>query len=212
MGRLDGNSIGRMQAYAPIPPIQQRRRVSRRVVVGGCLVGVLAVLVPVVLVAGGFEETPKEPIKKPGAVLDAELFDVTVRDVRVGAGDSGLGNQKERFLIVRMRVVNKGKETASLGFGGLQEGVVARTAAGKWVKPDEVEGLAAGAKTLVTQPGLAVEASVMWKLGQTVPPRTFTVGVRTWRYDHGFTDETYRWMVDTEEPLAGRLTLPVAAS
>ncbi|WP_030173525.1 hypothetical protein [Spirillospora albida] len=201
-----------MQGYAPVPPGPEGRRAPRRLVAVGAVLGVLAVLVPLVWVTGGFEETPKEPVKRAGAVLDTELFDVTVRDVRVGAGDSGLGNQKERFLIVRMRVVNKGKETAPLGFGGVQEAVVARTAAGKWVRPDEIEGLAAGATTQVTQPGLAVEVSAMWKLGQANPPRSFTVGVRRWKYDHGFTDETYRWMVDTEEPFAGRLTLPVAAS
>lgn len=171
-----------------------------------------AVLVPVLWVTGGFKETPKEPAERPGRPLDLGLFDVTVRDARTGLATANFGSAKERFLIVRMRVVNKGKETESLGQGGLSDGVSALTKAGKWVRPERVEGLAAGAKTDVVQPGLPVEASAMWKMGPADAPRKLTVGLREWKYGHGFTDETFNWTVDREDDtLVGRLTLPVAA-
>ncbi|TDD31441.1 hypothetical protein E1287_26350 [Actinomadura sp. KC06] len=203
-----------MHSYAPVPPppaepAEERRQ--RRWVVPLCVLGVVAVLVPVLWVTGGFEETPKQPAEPAGKALDLGLFSVTVRDARVGLVDAGFGDKKERFLIVRMRVVNKGKETESLDTGGLADGVAALTKDGKWVRPEQVEGVAAGAKTGVAQPELPVEASVMWKLGPVDAPRKLTVGLRKWTYDHGFTDSAFNWTVDREdETLVGRLTLPVA--
>jgi hypothetical protein len=174
-------------------------------------VGVLAVLASVLWVTGGLKETPTQPAKQPGRPLDLGLFTVTVRDARIGVADGGFGSGKERFLIVRMRVVNQGKETKSLSVGGLSDGVVALTKAGKWVKPDEVEGVAGGAKTDTTQPGLPVEASAMWKMGPADAPTKLTVGLREWKYEHGFTDPGYNWLVDKQsDALAGRLTLPVS--
>ncbi|SPT51081.1 DUF4352 domain-containing protein [Actinomadura madurae] len=175
------------------------------------VLGVLAVLVPVLWLVGGFKETPKQPAKRPGEPLDLGLFTVTVHDARIGVVDAGFGSARERFLIVRMRVLNNGKETASLGIGGLGNGVVALTRAGKWVKPEQVEGVAAGAKTDTTQPGLPVEASAMWKMGPADAPTKLTVGLKKWEYEHGFTDVSYKWLITTEgDDLAGRLTLPVS--
>jgi hypothetical protein len=174
------------------------------------VLGVLAVLVPVLWLTGGFKETPKQPVRQPGRPLDLGLFTVTVHDVRIGLADARFGSARERFLIVRMRVLNNSKETASLGIGGLGDGVVALTKAGKWVKPERVDGVAAGANTATTQPGLPVEASAMWKMGPADAPTKLTVGLRKWEYEHGFTDSGYNWLIDTEkDELAGRLTLPV---
>ena len=174
---------------------------------------VAAVLVPGVWVAGGFAETPKQPVKKAGEALDLGLFAVTVRDARIGVADGTFGTGKKRFLIVRMRVLNKGKETTSLGGGGLSKGVVALTKAGKWVEPERIEGVAAGAKTDMAQPGLPVEASAMWEMGPADSPTELTVGLREWKYDHGFTDAAYNWVITPgSDALAGRLTLPVSPS
>ncbi|RKS71110.1 hypothetical protein BZB76_5596 [Actinomadura pelletieri DSM 43383] len=176
-----------------------------------CVVGAVAVLVPVLWVTGGFKERPRQPVKVAGSSLDLGLFAVTVRDARIGVVDAAFGSEKERFLIVRMRVVNKGKETEPLNTGGLADGVAALTKAGKWVKPEQVEGVAGGAKTDAVQPGLPVEASAMWKMGPADAPRQLTVGLRKWTYGHGFTDSTYNWTVDREnDKLVGRLTLAVS--
>ncbi|MFI0481904.1 hypothetical protein [Actinomadura sp. 9N215] len=212
-----------MHSYAPVPPPptepsgepsgeQTQRASARRWVVPLCVVCAVAVLVPVLWVTGGFEEAPKQPAAPPGRSLDLGLFAVTVRDARIGLETGDFGSKKEPFLIVRMRVVNQGKETESLDTGGLADGVAALTKDGKWVKPERVEGVAGGAETSVAQPELPVEASAMWKLGQSDAPRKLTVGLRKWTYDHGFTDSTFSWSVDREdETLVGRLTLAVAA-
>ncbi|XRQ10837.1 hypothetical protein ACN3XK_08055 [Actinomadura welshii] len=204
-----------MQSYGPVPPppgdAGQAQRPARRWVVPLAALAVLAVLVPVLWVTGGLKETPKQPTKPAGKKLDLGLFDVTVLDARIGLVDAGLGSEQERFLIVRMKVLNKGKETEPLGGGGLADGVVALTRTGKWVKPEEVKGLAAGAETIVAQPGLPVEASAMWKMGPEDSPEKLTVGLRKWKYEHGFTDATFNWIVQREDDvLVGRLTLPVA--
>ncbi|MEV5824966.1 hypothetical protein AB0L25_05260 [Spirillospora sp. NPDC052242] len=197
-----------MQYTAPVP---QRNAAGgrRRLVWASAVVGAVVVLAAVLWATGGLEQKAKQPVKSPGKAVDVGLFSLTVHDVRAGVVDTGLG-ESERFLIVRMRVENKGRETVGLGATGLQDGVVARTKDGKWVKPDEVTGVAAGAETSAVQPGLPVEASVMWKLGPAQPPPTFTVGLRGWEYDHGFTDSEYTWRVQAEGgELAARYTLPV---
>ncbi|WP_346044948.1 hypothetical protein [Actinomadura chokoriensis] len=202
-----------MQSTAPHPPGPEQRPAARRWAVPAALLGVVAVLVPVVWVAGGFKATPKQPVKKAGERLDLGLFEVTVHDVRIGSARETFGTAQERYLIVRMRVLNKGKETESLGSGGLTDGVVALTKAGTWVKPERVDGVAGGAQTDTTQPGLPVEASAKWKMGPADSPAELTVGLRKWRYEHGFTDSDFNWIVDQKsDEFAGRLTLPVAAS
>ncbi|MFG2084949.1 MULTISPECIES: hypothetical protein [unclassified Spirillospora] len=175
------------------------------------VLGVAAVLTAALWATGGLKETPKQPAATAGKALDLGLFTVTVRDVRIGMAKEDFGSDQERFLIMRMRVVNKGKETESLGDSGLAAGVVALTKAGKWVKPDRVEGVAGGAETDVAQPGLAVEASAMWKMGPADSPEKLTVGLRKWKYEQGFTDSSFNWLVQREDDkLVGRLTLPVA--
>lgn len=177
------------------------------------LLGAVAVLVPAVWVAGGFKATPKQPVKKAGERLDLGLFEVTVRDARIGSAREAFGSGEQRFLIVRMRVLNTGKETRSLGTGGLTDGVAALTKAGEWVKPEQVDGVAGGAQTGKAQPGLPVEASAMWKMGPADSPTQLTVGLRKWSYEHGFTDADFNWIVDQKsDEFAGRLTLPVGAS
>ncbi|RSN60266.1 MULTISPECIES: hypothetical protein [Actinomadura] len=198
-----------MQYTAPVPYQNAAGGRRRRLVWASAAVGALVVLTAVLWATGGLDEKAKQPVKSPGKAVDVGLFSLTVHDVRAGVADTAMGGS-ERFLIVRMRVVNKGQETVGLGPSGLQDGVVARTKAGKWVKPDEVTGVAAGAATSDVQPGLPVEASVMWKLGPAQPPPTFTFGLRDWEYDHGFTDSDYTWRVQTEGgELAARYTLPV---
>ncbi|MFD0902543.1 hypothetical protein [Actinomadura sediminis] len=197
-----------MQYTAPVPH-RNTAGGRRRLVWASAAVAAVVVLAAVLWATGGLKEKPKQPVKPPGKAVDVGLFALTVHDVRAGVVDGGLGGS-ERYLIVRMRVVNESRETAWLGSTGLQEGVVARTKTGKWVEPDEVTGVAAGAETYTVQPGLPVEASVMWKLGPAQPPETFTFGLREWKYDHGFTDNEYAWRVQREGgALAARYTLPV---
>ncbi|MFD0691578.1 hypothetical protein [Actinomadura fibrosa] len=204
-----------MQPSAPVPPPpgeHGRRGTSRRLLVPVLAACALAVGVPVLWVTGGFAETPQQPAVRAGQPVDLGLFTVTVRDARIGLDDSGIGSTRERFVIVRLHVVNKGKESVGLGIGGLSQGLAARTRKGQWIRPDDVDGVAGGAKTDMVQPGLPVEASAKWKAGPADAPRQFTIGLRKWTYDHGFTDTTYAWRVDLQDDaLAGRLTLPVAA-
>ncbi|GAA4099665.1 hypothetical protein GCM10022214_75940 [Actinomadura miaoliensis] len=176
--------------------------------------GAAAVLVSVLWLTGGLRETPQEPVKAPGRPIDQGWFDVTVRDARIVNVRPPFGNAPQRRLEVRLRVVNKGKETASLGLSGFGQGVAARAANGKWVKPEDVEGTAAGSATAVVQPGLPVEAAARWPLGPREAPAAFTVGLRKWEFGTGFTDTSFRWRVELEDDagLAGRLTLPVAPS
>lgn len=175
------------------------------------VLGAVAVLAAALWATGGLKETPKQPAQSAGKPLDLGLFTVTVRDVRIGLADARFGSAQERFLIMRMRVVNKGKETESLENSGLADGVVARTKTGKWVEPERIEGVAAGAETNVVQPGLPVEASAMWKMGPADSPEKLTVGLREWKYEQGFTDSDFNWLVQKEDDkLVGRLVLPVA--
>ncbi|MBB4772794.1 hypothetical protein [Actinomadura livida] len=204
-----------MHSNEPVPPPEGigggRRGSARRWLVPACALGVLAVLVPVLWVTGGLKEKPTQPVKTAGTALNLGLFTVTVRDARIGLVKEGFGDAQERFLIVRMSVENKGKETEPLGIGGLGDGVVALTRTGKWVQPERVEGVAGGADTDVVQPGLPVEASAMWKMGPADSPEKLTVGLRAWKYEHGFTDEDFNWIVQREGgALVGRLTLAVA--
>ncbi|QXJ23948.1 hypothetical protein AGRA3207_005182 [Actinomadura graeca] len=200
-----------MQSTAPVPPASGGRAPRRRLV-SACVLCAAAVTAAVLWAAGGFEETPRQPAGAPGKAVDLGLFTVVVRDARIGVAAGDFGTGRQRFLIVRLRVLNRGEETASLGIGGLSDGVAARTRTGKWVKPDQVEGTAGGSKTDTTQPGLPVEASAMWKMGPADAPRQFTVGLRKWEYGHGFTDTSFRWRIDLEDDaLAARLTLPVTA-
>jgi hypothetical protein len=167
-------------------------------------------LLAVLGLTGGLDEKPAQPVASAGRTIDQGRFKVIVRDVRIGSAATGLGTNRQRFVIARMRVVNAGKETAPLSGSGLAAGIAARTKSGKWVKPDEVEGLSAGSKTGAVQPGLPVEASVMWRAGPADAPRQFTIGLRKWAYEQGFSDASFSWRVETkDDELAARLTLPV---
>ncbi|MEW2358900.1 hypothetical protein [Spirillospora sp. NPDC029432] len=200
-------------AFAPPPPgPPPEDRPRRRFAVPLAVAGGVSLLVAVLWITGGLKEAPRQPVKAAGKPIDQGRFTVTVRDARMATVEAGLGTSRQRYIVVRMRVVNTGKDTASLGGGGLGGGIAARTKAGKWVKPDEVEGLVSGSKTTYVQPGLPVEASVMWKAGPADAPKQFTIGLRNWEYEPGFSDSTYQWRVQTERgEMAGRLTLPVAA-
>ncbi|WP_285496608.1 hypothetical protein [Actinomadura sp. NBRC 104425] len=190
------------------PPARSRRLVPVSAA------GAAAVLAPVLWLTGGLREAPQEPLKAPGRPINQGWFDVTVHDARIVNVEPPFGTTPQRRLEVRMRVVNKGKETASLGLSGFGQGVAARTAKGKWVKPEDVAGTAAGSATDAVQPGLPVEAAVRWQLGPQETPATFTVGLRKWKYGTGFTDTSFQWRVETDDDagLAGRLTLPVGRS
>ncbi|MDL4814913.1 hypothetical protein [Actinomadura opuntiae] len=208
-----------MQSTAPVPPPPEEpfgengnRASARRRLVPVIVACAVAALAAATWAAGGFAEAPKQPAGRPGKALDAGLFTVTVHDARIGLVKGAFDSAPKRYLIVRMRVVNNGKETASLGDGGLADGLAARTKVGKWVEPDDVQGVAGGAKTITTQPGLPVEASAMWKMGPADAPTRFTIGLRKWEYRTGFTDVSYNWLVDRQsDALVARMTLPIAA-
>ncbi|MQY04460.1 hypothetical protein ACRB68_25140 [Actinomadura sp. RB68] len=176
-------------------------------------IGAGAVLLAVALwAAGGFAETPKQPAAAAGRPVNQGRYQVTVQGARLETVKGVAGRPGERYIVVRMRVVLKGDETSSLTYGGLREGVAARTRAGTWLSPDEVRGFAAGAKTGSVQPGLPVDAAAMWRAGPADAPQRFTVGLRKWEYGPGFTDASYQWRAGKEDgdAMAGVLTLPVA--
>ncbi|KAB2347811.1 hypothetical protein [Actinomadura rudentiformis] len=199
---------------APLPPASQQvdEPARRRFLVPAVVVGVVAVLLPVLWLTGGLDQTPQQPERSPGQAVDAGKFTVTVHEARIQTAKTISDRKPERYVVVRVRVVNNDKETVSLGVGGLRDGIAARTKAGKWVPPDDVNGTATGGKVNAVEPGLPVEASVMWRMGPADAPTTFTVGVLTWEYGTGFTDNEYKWRVVDKSggKLAGLLTLPVA--
>ncbi|WP_067475442.1 hypothetical protein [Actinomadura hibisca] len=196
--------------HAPSPPARTRPRF----VVPALVAGVLAMLAGGTGVAGGFRATAAKPPDKPGKAVDVERFEVTVRDARIiTAGALGLGTGTQRFLAVRLRVANKGDDSASLGLGGLTAGIAARTKDGKWLRPDAVDGVAAGSRTDAVQPGMAVEATAKWRMGPADAPRTFTVGLRKWEKRPGFTDTDVTWRPEPEDDkLEERVTLAVAGA
>ncbi|MFI6514825.1 hypothetical protein ACIBF1_04600 [Spirillospora sp. NPDC050679] len=201
-----------MHAPAPPAPPAQPARTRPRFVVPALVVGALAMLAGGIGAAGGFKATAAKPPEKPGKAVDVERFEVTVRDARiVTAGALGLGTGTQRFVAVRLRVANKGEDSASLGQGGLMAGIAARTKDGKWLKPDAVDGTAAGSRTDAVQPGIAVEAVAKWRMGPADAPRTFTVGLRKWEKKAGFTDADVMWRPEPEDDkLEERFALAVA--
>ncbi|MFG2006568.1 hypothetical protein ACGFNU_46225 [Spirillospora sp. NPDC048911] len=198
---------------APLPPASQQADgpTGRRFLVPAAVAGVIAVLLPVVWLTGGLDRTPQQPRRAPGQSVDAGKFTVTVLDARVRTARTIFDKKPERYVVVRTRVVNNDKESASLGPGGFRDGIAARTKAGTWVPPDDTDGTMAGIKVSAIEPGLPVEATAMWRMGPADAPKQFTVGVLGWEYGHGFNDKSYRWRVTdrTGGRLAGLLTLPV---
>jgi hypothetical protein len=172
--------------------------------------GALALAVGVLWLVGGLKETPQRPVKSPGRAIDQGRFSVTVRDARIVQQKGVFDSKIERYVVVRLHVVSHDKESASLSSGGMLNGIAARTRTGKWIPPDDIEGTAAGGKTLTVQPGLPVDAAAMWKMGPADAPTHFTVGLRRWKWGTGFTDKEYAWRTDPgDDSLAGQLTLPV---
>ncbi|MWK34535.1 hypothetical protein GEV43_11095 [Actinomadura sp. J1-007] len=196
------------------PPASSRHARGTRRGFAVPALGLAAVLVAVagLWLAGGLDEAEQEPEARPGQAIDTGWFTVTVRDARIAMASGPFGGARQRYLVVRLRAVSKGKETALLENGGLVDGLAARTKAGKWVRPDQVRGVAGGAQTRQVQPGLPVEASAMWRMGPSDAPKRFTVRLLKWEWDEGFSDDEFRWRIDPEDgSVAGRLTLPVAA-
>ncbi|MGK5550467.1 hypothetical protein ACSNOI_02535 [Actinomadura kijaniata] len=194
-----------MHASAPSPARNRPRRLVPGLVLGALVLGAAGVGL-----AGGFAGTPPQPDKPAGKPIDVGAFEVTVRDTLV---TTDRFDRKQRFLAVRMRVVNKGRESAALGVGGLRFGLVARTRDGKWVNPDDVDAVAAGSPVYEVHPGLPVEATAKWRMGPADAPRRFVLGLREWKYGPGFTDTDIRWRADTEDDrLAARVTLAVTGS
>jgi hypothetical protein len=172
--------------------------------------GAVAVAAGVLWAVGGLKETPQQPVAAQGKPIDQGRFTVTVRNARVADVKGVFDTKVTRYIVVRLHVVSNDKKTASLTVGGLNDGVAARTKAGKWIKPDEVKGTASGGQTASVQPGLPVEAEAMWKAGPADAPRQFVVGLRQWEWGPGFTQKEYAWQVDREaDALAGQVTLPV---
>ncbi|WP_067813520.1 hypothetical protein [Actinomadura kijaniata] len=194
-----------MHASSPSPSRNRPRRLVPGLVLGALVLGVAGVGL-----AGGFAGTPPQPDKPAGKPIDVGAFEVTVRDTLV---TTDRFDRNQRFLAVRMRVVNKGRESAALGAGGLRFGLVGRTRDGRWVNPDDVEAVAAGSKIYEVHPGLPVEATAKWRMGPADAPGRFVLGLREWEYGPGFTDTDIRWRADTEDDrLAARVTLAVTGS
>ncbi|GAA2615526.1 hypothetical protein SMC26_25065 [Actinomadura fulvescens] len=200
---------------APLPPASEQAAdepARRRFVVPAAVAGAVSLLLPALWLTGGLDRTPQQPERAAGEAVNAGKFTVTVREARVETAKTIFDTKPERYVVVRVRVANNDKSTASLGAGGLKEGLAARTKTGKWLPPDDVDGTASGGKIGAIEPGLPVEASAKWRMGPADSPTRFTVGVLNWEYGTGFTDNEYKWRVvdKAEDRLAGLVTLPVA--
>lgn len=171
--------------------------------------GVLIVLTGVLWATGGLRSQPNGPVAvKPGVAIDQGRFTVQVLDARIAQVKPPLGDKTVSALLVRLRVANKGKDSAYVG-GDLKDGLVGEPRPGTYLEPSDVTGTAAGGKATYVYPGLPIDAEAMWELKPGTAPRQITIALRQWQFGPGFTDLTKHWSVDKGAPMKAKVTLPV---
>jgi hypothetical protein len=171
---------------------------------------VLAVLIAVTAVFGGFGTRPGGPTAaKPGRVVNQGLFDVDVLDARSGMLKLHEFDKPQNLLIVRMRVANLGKET--YGISTFLWGVVAEPKPGHYVDPDMMmsTGDINGGETTSIHPGLPVVLQVVWPLGNATAPVNLTLALRQWEYSQSFTTDTFDWAAGKSSPITAKVSVPV---
>jgi hypothetical protein len=185
-----------------------RRRWTTLAVLGACLLAVA-----VVWAVGGFDAAHRGP-KAVGAGKKVEqgLFTVTFVSARIGMAKGQFGSDTKRSLIVRMKVTNNGKRTTTLS-GDLDRGLAGEPKPGTYLPPENIVGYANGSETTVVQPGMPIEAELIWSLAADNTPAKMTVALWKWGYSAGFTDPQYNWKVDKKfTKAAARVTLAVSPS
>ncbi|MGI8330053.1 hypothetical protein ACRYCC_08800 [Actinomadura scrupuli] len=197
-----------MEEPVPGGEDRPRRRWTSLAVLGACVLAVA-----VLWVVGGFDAAPHGPKTVPvGSKVDQRRFTVTFVSARIGQAKGQFGTDTRRSLIVRLKVTNNSRKTTSLS-SDLAQGIAGEPKPGSYLAPDNVIGYANGSETTAVQPGLPVEAELIWPLSPQNTPAKITVALWRWDYSTGFTDPQYNWKVDKKftKP-AAKITLAVSPS
>ena len=174
------------------------------------VMGVLAVLLAVAGVFGGFRARPSGPIAaKPGSTVDQGLFHVQVMDARAGRMKLSSFDPLRNLLLIRVRVTNLGDQ--SYGVSSFFDGVAAEPKPGTYLQPDFTgsEGDIDGQVTSTIHPHLPVTVQLAWPLGDATAPRTVTLALREWDYGQSFTSDTFYWSVTKQSPITAKVAVPV---
>ncbi|MGH3380370.1 MAG: hypothetical protein ACRDP6_37110 [Actinoallomurus sp.] len=174
------------------------------------VMGVLAVLLAVAGVFGGFRAQAGGPVAvKAGSTVDQGLFHVQVMDARSGRMKLSSFDPLRNLLLVRMRVTNTGDK--SFGISSFLDGVAAESKPGTYLQPDFTasEGDIDGQVTSSIHPRLPVTVQLVWPLGNATAPRTVTLALRQWDYGQSFTSDTFYWSVTKQSPIKAKVAVPV---
>jgi hypothetical protein len=177
------------------------------------VLAVLGLAAGVLALFGGFQAAPKGPKQlTAGTRVDQHRFGVTVLSARIGMVKGTFGADPKRSLIVVMKVVNQGRETASMS-GDLVQGIAGEPQHGTYLAPDSTTGYSHGSPTTAIQPGLPIEAELNWTLPAGNTPTKVTVAFWQWTHNAGFTDQQFNWWVDKKgSPVTHEVTLAVSPS
>jgi hypothetical protein len=192
------------QSPSPGPAPGRRRRVLL------VSTAVLAVLIAVTAVSGGFGTRPSGPLAaKPGRVVNQGLFDVDVLDARSGMLKLHEFDKSQNLLIVRMRVTNLGKQT--YGITTFLTGIAAEPKSGRYIDADMMMSIGDinGGETSSIHPGLPVVLQIVWPLGNATAPSNLTLALRQWDYGQSFTSDTFYWSTTKSSPITAKVTMPV---
>jgi hypothetical protein len=187
----------------------------RRPLVWLTVLATLGGAVTVLGMAGGLAATPGKPRQAgPNTAVDQGRFTVTVLGARVGMVKGLFSQAAKRSLIVKMRVVNNGTDTASVDVSFVH-GLVGEPKPGTYKEVPDGNATATtsdGSKTSSIEPGLPVTAEVSWELPAGTTPAKMTLALRQWEYHPGFTDVEYIWFMTKSSPVMAEITVPVQAS
>jgi len=185
----------------------------RRPLAWATVLTTVGVAVSALGMAGGLAARSSGPKQYgPGTPVNQVRFTVTVLGARIGLLQSDFSGAAKRSLIVKMRVVNDGKNSASVSVA-LATGLAGEPTPGNYKQVGAMTGLAAdGSKTSSVEPGLPIEAEASWELAPGVSPAKVTIALRQWEYRPGFTDEQYSWWMSKLSTVIAEVTVPVARS
>ena len=136
--------------------------------------------VTVLGMTGGLAATPDKPRQAgPNTAIDQGRFTVTVLGARVGMVKGLFSETPKRSLIVKMRVVNNGTDTASMEID-FAHGIAGEPKPGSY--KDVPDGNVTtttgdGSKTSAVEPGLPVTTEVSWELPAGTTPAKVTLAL-----------------------------------
>jgi hypothetical protein len=190
-----------------------REASRRRPVVWLTTVVALGATVSAVGLAGGLASGSSGPQQYgPGTPVDQVRFTVTVLGARIAMVKSLFGTTAKRSLVVKLRIVNNGTESASVDTD-FTEGMAGEPQPGKYAKVGNITGTASdGTGTSTVEPGLPITAEASWELAAGVSPAKVTIALRQWEHRPGFTDPAYAWWMTTTSTVTAEITVPVARS